>query len=575
MKKRVPNSSLRRLFVLSVFVFGLGVLFVRAVDLQLFEHEFLEEEGKARHLRVVEMPAHRGMILDRNGQLLAVSTPVFSVWANPAEALNNLESVEHVAKILNLKVSDLVQRLEQKKNRQFLYIKRHIGPQQTSRLQQSELLGIYLKREYRRYYPTAEVSSHVIGFTNIDDTGLEGIELAYEDWLAGQPGAKKVVKDQINRIVEDVEAVKIPRPGQNVTLSIDRRVQYLAYRELKAAYLQHGAQSASAVMVDARTGEVIAMVNVPSFNPNNRKGYKPHTYRNRAVTDVFEPGSTMKPFVVALALDSKRYSTETVIDTTPGTYKIGRFTIRDIRNFGPLSVNDVLLKSSNVGAVKIVFTIPRQDLWNTYNSIGVGQSTESGFPGEASGYLKSFHDWHETEHATMAFGYGMSMTVLQLARAYTVLASDGKQTSISMLRKDDFEDPDAYLKTQSPVVSPQTVRQVRSILDAVVSAKGTGSRADVPGYTIAGKTGTVRKSAENGYEKKYIAMFAGMAPASDPRLVLVVLVNEPSKGTYYGGQVAAPVFSRIMGGTLRLLNITPDNVSLRANSVRASEDHAG
>ena len=569
---RAPNFRLRRLFVLSVFVFGLGVLFVRAVDLQLLDHEFLEEEGKARHLRVIEMPAHRGMILDRNGQSLAVSTPVFSVWANPAEALGSHDSVVRAAKILDLKARDLLKRLEQKKDRQFLYVKRHIGPQQTERIQESDLTGFYLQREYRRYYPTAEVSSHVLGFTSVDDKGLEGIELAYEDWLAGQPGAKKVIKDQLNRIVEDVEAIRMPRPGQNLTLSIDRRVQYLAYRELKSAYIQHAARSASAVMVDVKTGEVLAMVNVPSFNPNNRKAHKQDTYRNRAVTDVFEPGSTMKPFVVATALDSRRYSPETVIDTTPGTYKVGRFTIRDIRNFGPLSVNEVLLKSSNVGAVKMVFTIPRQDLWNTYKAIGVGESTESGFPGEATGYLKGFQDWHKTEHATMAFGYGMSMTVLQLARAYTVLASDGRRASISMLRR---EGTDPQPSAQPSAISPQTVRQVRSILDAVVSTEGTGSRARVPGYTIAGKTGTVRKSAGDGYENKHIAMFAGMAPASDPRLVLVVLINEPSNGAYYGGHVAAPVFSRIMGGSLRLLNIAPDDVSLRTDPVRLSQDHAG
>ncbi len=573
MKQQVPNYRLRRIFVLSVFMLGLGVLFVRAVNLQLFEHEFLEEEGKARHLRVVEMPAHRGMILDRNGQLLAVSTPVYSVWANPEEALDNRESIAHAAKILDLKEGELIKKLDQKKNRQFLYIKRRIDPQQAEKLKQAGLSGVYLQREYRRYYPTAEVSSHVLGFTNIDDKGLEGIELAYEDWLAGQPGAKKVIKDQLNRIVEDVEAVRIPRPGQNVTLSIDRRVQYLAYRELKAGYMQHGARSASAVMIDARTGEVIAMVNVPSFNPNNRKGYKQSTYRNRAVTDVFEPGSTMKPFVIALALESRRYFPDTVVDTTPGTYKIGRYTIRDVKNFGPLSVNDVLLKSSNVGVVKIVLTIPRQDLWNTYNFIGAGQSTGSGFPGEVNGYLKSFHDWHETEHATLAFGYGMSMTTLQLAHAYTVLASDGRQVSVSMLRK---ADAGASQSTLPRVASPQTIEQVRSILNAVVSEHGTGFRAVVPGYHVAGKTGTVHKSTGNGYSKnKYIALFAGMAPASDPRLVLAVMVNEPSNGAYFGGQVAAPVFSRIMGGALRILNIAPDNVPLRADTVNLSQDHAG
>ena len=571
--ERLPNYRLRRVFVLSVFALGLGALLARAVDLQLFNHEFLEEEGKARHLRVVEIPAHRGMILDRNGQLLAVSTPVHSVWANPPEALNDLESASQVENILGLEAGELARKLEQKKNRQFMYLKRHVDPRQAEQLRHAGLTGIYLQREYRRYYPTAEVSSHVLGFTNIDDTGLEGIELAYEDWLAGKPGAKKVIKDQLNRIVEDVEAVRIPRPGQNVTLSIDRRVQYLAYRELKSGYMQHDARSASAVMIDAKSGEIIAMVNVPSFNPNNRKDYKRHTYRNRAVTDVFEPGSTMKPFVIALALESRRYFPDSVIDTTPGSYRLGRFTIRDVRNFGPLSVNDVLLKSSNVGAVKIAMTIPRPDLWNLYDYMGVGQPTESGFPGEANGYLKNFRDWHPTEHATMAYGYGMSVTALQLARAYTILGSEGRLLSVSMLRN---ADTGASWKNSPRVISPETVKHVRSVLNAVVSEYGTGHRANVSGYHVAGKTGTVRKLVGGEYAaNKYIALFAGMAPASDPRLILVVLVDEPNKGGYFGGQVAAPVFSRIMSGALRILNIAPDNVSLRANIANLTQDHAG
>ncbi len=568
-----PDYRWRRYFVLSIFALGIVVLFVRAVYLQLFNHEFLEEEGQARHLRVVEIPAYRGMILDRSGQLLAVSTPVNSVWANPIEVLANLESVNRVGKILGLETDDLTRKLEQKKTRQFLYLKRHITPHQAEKLKQSDLPGIYLQREYRRYYPTAEVSSHLLGFTNIDDRGQEGIELAYENWLAGQPGSKKVIKDQLNRIVEDVEAIKIPRPGRNVTLSIDRRVQYLAYRELKAGYIQHGASSASAVMIDAKTGEVIAMVNVPSFNPNNRKGYKPQTLRNRAVTDVFEPGSTIKPFVVALALESRRYFPDTVIDTTPGFYKIGKYTIRDIRNFGPLSVNNVLLKSSNIGAVKIAMQIPRPDLWNLYNSIGIGQSTGFGFPGEAHGYLKNFRDWHKTEHATMAYGYGLSMTTLQLARAYTVLATDGRQLSISMLRNSDSDSP---LKSLPRVISSQTAEHVRSVLNSVVSEHGTGFRAAVPGYHIAGKTGTVRKLVGKAYASdKYISLFAGMAPASDPKLVLVVMVNEPSKGAYYGGAVAAPVFSKIMSGALRILDVAPDNVPLRAGTVHPPLNHAG
>jgi len=564
---------MRRVFLLSLFVIGLGGLFVRSVYLQLFEHEFLEEEGKARHLRVVEIPAHRGMILDRNGELLAVSTPIYSVWANPLEALQSHKAIRDVALILNMNADILIKKLQGKKNRQFLYVKRHIGPQQAERLTQLGSKGIHLKREYRRYYPTAEVASHVLGFTGIDDNGLEGIELAYEQWLQGKPGAKKVIKDSYSRIVEDVEAMSIPEPGKDMVLSIDKRIQYIAYRELKAKLSKHSAKSASAVLLDARTGEVLAMANAPSFNPNNREGYGRGTYRNRAVTDVYEPGSTIKPFTIASALESQRYSLNTIIDTAPGTYRIGEFTIRDHRNYGSLSLSGIILKSSTVGAAKIAQTIPAQELWSTFSSIGIGHSTESGFPGEVAGYLKSFHDWHKVEHATMSYGYGMSMTSLQLARAYAVLASGGKLLPISMLRKSDEE-----LKKQQQIpaiFSPQTVDKVVTMLTAVVSKEGTGSRAAIPGYSVAGKTGTVHKSSKGGYEEdKYISVFAGMAPASDPRLVLVVMVNQPSSGAYFGGEVAAPIFSKIMGGALRILNISPDKVPLQANTDIAPE-HAG
>ena len=571
--KQAPIFALRRSILLFLFVLGLGGLFVRAAYLQLFEHEFLEEEGKARHLRVVEMPAHRGMILDRNGELLAVSTPIYSVWANPSEALRSLASIRRAANILNLNAASLTKKFQQKNTRQFLYVKRHIDPQLAEQLKQAGIVGIYLQREYRRYYPTAEVSSHVLGFTDIDDKGLEGVELAYEQWLRGQPGSKKVIKDQLNRIVEDVEAIRIPQPGQNVTLSLDRRVQYLAYRELKAKLAQHRARSASAVMIDSRTGEVIAMANVPSFNPNNRKNYRRHTYRNRAVTDVFEPGSTIKPFTIASALESNRYSPNTLINTAPGEYKVGEHMIRDIKNYGQLTVSDVILKSSNVGATKIALTILPQDLWATFSSIGIGQSTESGFPGEVSGHLKNFQNWREVEHATLAFGYGMSMSALQLARAYAVLASGGKQVSISMLYKPEV---DSNQDNLSRIFSSQTAEQIKAMLTAVVSDAGTGSRAAILGYSVAGKTGTVHKSTKGGYEEnKYVSLFAGMAPASNPRLVLVVVVNEPSGGAYFGGKVAAPIFSKIMGGALRILNIAPDKVPLHVNAVNPLQDHAG
>jgi len=570
--KKNPIYSFRRVFLLSLFVVGLGGLFARSVYLQLFEHEFLEEEGKARHLRVVEIPAHRGMILDRNGELLAVSTPIHSVWANPLKALQSHKVIRNVALILSMDADNLIKKLQSKKNRQFFYVKRHIDPQQAEKLKQLGSQGIHLKREYRRYYPTAEVTSHILGFTGIDDNGLEGIELAYEQWLRGQPGSKKVIKDSYSRIVEDVEALSIPEPGKDIVLSIDKRIQYIAYRELKAKLSKHRAVSASAVLLDAKTGEVLAMANAPSFNPNNREGYGRSTYRNRAVTDVYEPGSTIKPFTIASALESQRYSQNTIINTAPGTYKIGEFTIRDHRNYGSLTVSEIILKSSNVGATKIAQTIPAQELWSTFSSIGIGHSTESGFPGEVSGHLKSFHDWHKVEHATLSYGYGMSMTSLQLARAYTVLASGGRLLPISMLRRSDED----VKKQQIPAIfSPQTVDKVVTMLTAVVSEQGTGSRAAIPGYSVAGKTGTVHKSSKGGYEEdKYISVFAGMAPASDPRLVLVVMVNQPSSGAYFGGEVAAPIFSKIMGGALRILNISPDKVPLQAH-VEPAQDHAG
>ncbi|MFK7814979.1 MAG: peptidoglycan D,D-transpeptidase FtsI family protein [Gammaproteobacteria bacterium] len=570
--KKNPIYSMRRVFLLSLFVIGLGGLFVRSVYLQLFEHEFLEEEGKARHLRVVEMPAHRGMILDRNGELLAVSTPIHSVWVNPLEALQSHKVIRDVALILEMNADQLIKKLQSKKSRQFLYVKRHIGPQQAERLKQLGGNGVHLKREYRRYYPTAEVSSHVLGFTGIDDNGLEGVELAYEDWLRGRPGAKKVIKDSYNRIVEDVEAMSIPEPGKDVVLSIDKRIQYIAYRELKAKLSKHNAKSASAVLLDAKTGEVLAMVNAPSFNPNNREGYSQNTYRNRSVTDVFEPGSTIKPFTIASALESQRYSQNTIIDTSPGTYKIGEFTIRDHKNYGSLTVSEIIHKSSNVGATKIAQTIPAQELWSTFSSIGISHSTESGFPGEVAGYLKSFHDWHKVEHATLSYGYGMSMTSLQLARAYAVLASGGKLLPISMLR---MSDEDIKSQEVPAIFSPHTIDKVVAMLTAAVSIEGTGSRAAITGYSVAGKTGTVHKSSKGGYEEdKYISVFAGMAPASDPRLVLVVMVNQPSRGEYFGGEVAAPIFSKIMGGALRILNVSPDKVPLQANTI-ISPDYAG
>ncbi len=554
----------RRWLIIVLLVAGMVVMLWRAVDLQIVRQDFLRDHGDARSVRVVDIPAHRGMIIDRHGEPLAISTPVQSLWTTPRKLLESGADLGPLARLLGMQERELLTHLRDRIGREFVYLKRHAEPDLEQQIMALDLPGVYREQEYRRYYPAAEVMGHVIGFTNVDDQGQEGLELAYDEWLQGTPGRKRVLKDRLGRVVENIESLKAPDPGRTLELSIDLRIQYLAYRELKLAVTQNRARSGSLILMDAGSGEILAMVNQPSYNPNNRGGLKSANIRNRGVTDVFEPGSTMKPFTVAAALESGRYRFDTRIDTRPGFYKVGQHVIRDIRNYGMIDVATVIKKSSNVGASKIALSLEPAHIWNFLSSLGFGQPTGSGFPGESSGKLDGYNNWSDVELATMSFGYGLSVTALQLTQAYAALAADGVLRPVSILRQ-------ARAVDGVPVMSTGSARQVRKMMQAVVAADGTGKLAAVEGYHVAGKTGTVHKFTRGGYaEDRYLSLFAGMVPAANPRLVMVVMIDEPAGEKYYGGLVAAPVFSRVMSGALRLMNIPPDDLPTLPGQVIAT-----
>ena len=539
-----------------LLVFGglASVLLWRAVDLQVLDRQFLQTQGDARHLRVVEIPAHRGAITDRNGEPLAISSPVDSVWVNPKEFAVSAAELARLARLLELEPQALARRVRQRSDREFLYIKRHLAPELAEQVMALGLPGVALQREYRRFYPAGEVTAHVVGFTNIDDRGQEGIELAYNDWLQGEPGAKRVIKDRLGRIIDDVESLREPRPGKSLRLSIDRRLQYLAYRELKAAAAEQGVRSASLVLLDVTTGEVLAMVNQPGYNPNNRLEINSQAARNRAVTDAYEPGSTIKVFSVAAALEAGHFRPDSVIDTGPGYMRVGSYTIRDTRPFGKIDISTLIQKSSNIGAAKMALALPPEAIWTMYARLGFGRPAGTGFPGEAAGLMPARPPVRDAERAALAYGYGLSTTPLQLASAYATIAADGVRRPVSFLALDQAP-------AGEQVMSAAVARQVRTMMEAVVMKGGTAPQAAVAGYRVAGKTGTARKAAAGGYaENAYLAYFAGFAPASRPRLAMVVMMDEPSERYYYGGRAAAPVFSRVMSGALRLLNVPPDDV---------------
>lgn len=550
---RNPGYPVRTAVVLGFLFSALFLLGARAIWLQVIHSGYLQDQGNSRHLRVIQDNSHRGMIFDRHGEPLAVSTPVESVWAEPDALAEVRDRWPALARVLGMSAQEIGQAVRHSQGREFMYLRRHVTPGQAAQVQALEIPGVGLQREYRRYYPSGTVAGHVVGFTNVDDQGLEGIELAYDKWLRAVPGRKRVLKDRFGNIVESVESISLPEPGKDLTLSIDRRLQYLVYRELKSAVVQHHARGASAILLDARTGEVLAMVNEPGFNPNNRANLASNLFRNRAVTDVLEPGSTIKPFTVAAGLESGRFTPNTPIDTAPGLLTVGRNTIRDVHNYGQITVAQVLEKSSNIGAARIALALNSSSVRDLFARAGFGRGTGSGLPGEVHGRMNP-PSRIPIEQATLAYGYGISVTPLQLTRAYGALANDGVILPVSLLRRDAVGEGER-------IFSEKTARAVRSMLELAVGRDGTGAAAQVGFYRVGGKTGTAHKLVNGEYaDRRYVASFAGFAPASDPRLVMVISVDEPSTGIYFGGQVAAPVFSKVMAGALRLLNIPPDNL---------------
>jgi cell division protein FtsI (penicillin-binding protein 3) len=559
----------RRAAVLVVVLAGFAALGARAVYLQILNADFLQSQGNARHSRVVKDNSHRGMILDRYGAPLAVSTPVDSVWAHPDTLADEKSNWWKLGQLLGTTSAEIGQLIKRHDGREFMYLKRHVTPDVAERVTALQVPGVALLREYRRYYPLGPVAGHVIGFTNVDDHGQEGVELAYDQWLRATPGVKRVLKDPQGSAMELVESLTLPAAGKDLVLSIDRRIQYLAYRELKAAVSTHHARSGAAVVVDAHNGEVLALVNEPDFNPNNRAGLKSQVFRNRAVTDTYEPGSTLKPFTVAAALESGRFRPTTAIDTAPGTIRVGDRLIRDTHNYGTLTLAGVIEKSSNVGATKIALALTKQSMWDVLNRAGFGQLTGVALPGEVGGVLRSPSRWVPVEQAALSYGYGMSVTPLQLARAYGAIANGGVAMPLTLIKRD-------HAAEGRPVMSAAIARDLQGMIEAATGAGGTGMRAQVADYRIAGKTGTVRKLTPNGYsEDQYVAWFAGFAPVSNPRLVMIVMVDEPRSGLYYGGEIAAPVFGRVMAGALRLLDIAPDAPRLRSPSLIAAQPAGG
>jgi len=548
---RLLLPAWRSRFMLLVLLAAFAVLLGRAVYLQGLNNDFLRERGEARYARVLEMTAHRGIITDRHGEPLAVSTAVESVWASPDDVQVAPEQERQLAKLLGLSAAELRKRLEEK-SRDFVYLRRQMPPDEAATVMRLHVPGIFLQREYRRYYPAGEVASHLVGFTSVDEAGQEGLELAQQKWLAGKPGSRRVIKDRLGHIVEDVEGIRAPQEGRDLRLSIDSKIQYLAYRELKNAVLSNKARAGGIVVLDAKNGEVLALANYPSYNPNNRETRDPGRYRNRAVTDLFEPGSTLKPFTAAAALASGQYTPDTVIQTAPGRLEIGRQVIHDAHPNGALTVAQVIQKSSNVGAAKMALAMPKEKLWATLSGAGFGTLPQSGMPGEVAGRLRSHSTWLPIEQATLSYGHGISVSLLQLARAYTIFTSDGELMPVTVL-------PSTTPPTPQRVVKPAAALAVRRMLETVTQPGGTAPKAQVTGYRVGGKTGTAHKLENGGYAPdKYVSSFVGFAPVSDPRLIVAVMIDDPRAGAYYGGVVAAPVFSSVMAGSLRLLAVPPD-----------------
>jgi cell division protein FtsI (penicillin-binding protein 3) len=543
----------RARFVLAALVAAFAVLVCRSVYLQAMRTDFLQEKGDARYSRVLEVPATRGRILDRNGDALAVSTPVKSIWAIPGDVEMTSAQRRKLASLLGLEPAEIGKKLADS-GRDFVYLKRQVSPDTAEAVAALGVKGLYQHPEYRRYYPGGEVTAHVVGFTGVDDAGQEGIELAHQATLAGKPGSRRVIKDRLGHVVEDVESIRSAQDGADLQLSIDSKLQSLAYSALKSAVDANRAKAGGIVVLDVRTGEILALANVPSFNPNNRARLTGAQLRNRVITDLFEPGSTLKPFTIALALESGKVGPGTPVSTAPGTLSIANYTIRDVHPAASLTVSQVLQKSSNVGAAKLALAMPREAMWDLFRREGFGTPPEIGFPGAAAGKLRPYKTWKPVEQATMAYGHGISVSLVQLARAYTVFARDGELVPLSLVKT-------GQAASGEKLLSSATARQVRAMLELAVQPGGTGPRARIMGWRVAGKTGTAHKLENGGYAAdKYLASFVGFAPASAPRLVVAVMIDEPSasRHSYYGGTVAAPVFAQVMQGALRLMGVPHD-----------------
>lgn len=532
---------------------GVAGLVWRMVYLTVVERPFLQAQGNARTLRTLEIPAYRGIITDRNGHPLAVSSPVESVWVNPQEIQLDTPQVAKLAKLLGITTEQLTQRVQDNQDKEFLYVARHVSPEVQTKAAALAVHGVYFQKEYRRFYPQSEATAHVLGFTDLDEQGREGIELAYNEWLQGQPGERVVLKNRLGHVVSVVNDSKPPRPGRDLALSLDHRVQYIAHRELKTAMQENNAASGSIVILNVHTGEVLAMVNQPSYNPNQRQRKPNEHQRNRAMTDLFEPGSTIKPFSLLNVLNTTDHKVTDTVDTAPGWMMLGRYPVRDPNNFGTLDFAGVLRKSSNIGTAKLILDTPPNSLRDFLQKVGFGELTSQDFPGEAEGVVPSPTRWSDFTLATLSFGYSMSSTAIQLARAYASLLNGGYKLPVSLIKLE--KPPQGEL-----VHNPATLALLLPMLEDVVSGVGaSGRRAQIPEYRVLGKTGTARMVGPNGYYKdKHTSFFVGAVPASNPQLVAVIVINKPSNGQYYGGVIAAPVFARVMGETLRLLDIPPD-----------------
>ncbi|MGY2461937.1 penicillin-binding protein 2 [Vreelandella sulfidaeris] len=548
-----PLGGGRFMFIL--FAIGLAsiILIGRITLLQVIDRPFLQSQGDARTLRHEAIPAHRGMITDRNGEPLAISTPVVTLWANPQELPQDAIQRVMLAQALGMTLNDFEARVARFSEHEFMYLRRQMTPAAAQQILDLRTPGVYPQREYKRYYPAGEVAAQLLGVTNVDDIGQEGLELSYQPYLAGHPGQRRVIKDRRGRLVRELGVINEAQPGGELTLAIDQRIQYMAYRELRAAVAENEADGGVLVMMDARTGEVLAMANLPSYNPNNRAGLDPRGLRNQALVDVFEPGSVMKPLAMAAILESGVVDRDVIVDTSPGWMRLDQFTIRDFRNYGELDLAGILEKSSNIGMSRLALQLSETAIWEKYNQLGLGQAPGTGFPGESTGSLPAPVRWSRSERAALSYGYGLSVSAVQLASAYTALANEGVRLPPSLLR---LSEPPQGI----PAISPTVANDLLNILETSVAAYTGGRRARVEGYRVGGKTGTVRKTGQQGYTTDaYRSVFAGIAPISDPRIVTVVMIDHPKAGEFYGGAVAAPVFSSVTGNALRLLDVPPDH----------------